>query len=145
MSLIDKYKCTLEKIVKIEESGKYRCGYMYEITIKSNNGKNSELKEKTLYVDLNHRFRLENGKVIFEKNKKPTNRNEDWDYNKDPFEIVAISIMPQCSENSTFIKMFNSLYKEQEIVWRANYNKEERNDCMAHESNLTLENKNLLL
>lgn len=118
MSLAYEYRCALEKIVKIEESSRCRCGYIYEITIKSNNGKNSELKEKTLYVDLNHRFKLENGKVIFEKNKKPTNRNEDWDYNKDPFEIVAISIMPQGSENSTFIKMFNSLYKEQEDLWK---------------------------
>ncbi len=144
MSIIGKNKSVLEKIVKIEESDRCKCGYMYEITVKSNNGRNSEIREKTLYVDLNHRFTLENGKIIFKKNKKPGS-DADWDYNKEPFEIVAIGIMPESPENKAYIRMFNSFYKEQEDLWKANCNKEEHDDCVACESSPILNSKNLLL
>ena len=129
MSLAYKYKCALEKIVKIEETDRCRCGYMYEITI------NFEGKEKTFYFDLNHRFTIQEGRIKFEKNRSPT-KNSEWDYNNSPIEMCVIGIMPNYNgikEVGEIKKALQAAYTEHENSW-----KEEK-------SNLDLNKKELLL
>ena len=74
-------------IIRMEETDRCRCGYMYEITV------NSEGRERTFYFDLNHRFKIEGERIKFEKNRSPT-KNAEGDYKNSPIETVVIGIMP---------------------------------------------------
>ncbi len=117
-------------IIKIEETNRCRCGYMFEITI------NPRGRERTFYFDLNHRFKIEEGRIKFEKNRKIMSQ-EFWDYKKEPIETVVIGIVPNYDsfkEVRDIKQALQAAYTEHENRW-----KEET------KSDLDLNKKELLL
>lgn len=101
-------------IIKIEETNRYRRGYMFEITI------NSKGRERTFYFDLNHRFAIQEAKIKFEKNRSPT-KNTEWDYKNNPIETVIIGIVPNYDsfkEVREIKKALQAAYAEHENRWK---------------------------
>ena len=98
-------------------------GYQYRTVVEvRENGKTKELAYK---IYLNHKAKLKDGRISFERNTEYGGK--PWNYKKNPLERAMIGIIPISEGNGHFnrmmfhaddiCKIINSAYASHELRW----------------------------